>query len=262
MVFYISVPLSRFEESADIIEREQLLPEIRMTDVNFMMSLAEDSLDRLKRIIDEKSFSIFTHGPFFGLDAASLDRNISEYSLRCLIHGLEITKALGGEVMVIHTGYLPQFSRGGRRHWFRNWAERMPPVIEMASESGITLALENTWDDRPEVLLHLADLLPGDEVRFCLDTGHVNVFSRVPLGRWLKVIGEKVIALHLHDNDGISDDHLQPGKGTFNFGELFTYFRKSDTMPLLDLEVDIQIARMGREYLERILRGIGGSLEV
>jgi sugar phosphate isomerase/epimerase len=33
---------------------------------------------------------------------------------------------------------------------------------------------------------------------------------------WL-AIGDRIAALQLHDNDGLSDDHQVPGTGTFDF---------------------------------------------
>ncbi|HSG28856.1 MAG TPA: sugar phosphate isomerase/epimerase family protein, partial [Candidatus Krumholzibacterium sp.] len=219
MQFHLSIPLSGLEENLEFVHLNGFQPEIRMTKVNYMMGLKKSDLDRMRERIDGHGFRPFTHGPFFGLDVASLDSNISEYSIRAMVHGVDVTAALGGSLMVIHTGYLPQFSRGGKRHWMRNWAARMPFVLEAAGKAGVTLALENTWDDRPEVLLRLADLL-GGPVGFCIDTGHVNAFSKLSLDRWWNALEGRIVALHLHDNDGQSDDHLVPGTGTFDFERL------------------------------------------
>jgi sugar phosphate isomerase/epimerase len=253
MTFYLSVPLSRFDVMfADVCDAG-FNPEIRMTKAEYLARMTKEDFSGMREMFEERGLRTFTHGPFFGLDIASLDTCLSEYSADCLNIGLEATAALGGSVMVMHTGYMPQFSRGGRRHWMRNWAERMPVIVERAERLGVTLALENTWDDRPEIMLHLAGLLPGDSVRFCLDTGHVNAFSRLPVGRWWDMIGDRVVALHLHDNDGLSDDHLAPGEGTFDFLELAARLRALDTMPLLDLEVDLERGQRGREYLQSLL---------
>ncbi|MBN2071897.1 MAG: sugar phosphate isomerase/epimerase [Candidatus Krumholzibacteriota bacterium] len=256
MRFYLSVPLDKLEEKIDFVRKEGFLPEVRMTNVDHMMSISSETLSRIRKTLSSFSFTPLTHGPFFGVDVAGIDRNISEYSVRCLIHGLEITAAIGGGIMVMHTGYLPQFSTGGRRHWFRNWSERMPEVLEKAEELGVMIALENTWDDRPEILEHLAGLLPGDNVRFCLDTGHVNTFSHLPLKKWWDAIGDRVVVIHLHDNDGSSDDHLLPGNGTFDFSELAGYLKTLDDIPLLDLEVDLADAAKAKEYLAGIFSRI------
>jgi sugar phosphate isomerase/epimerase len=252
MEYHLSIPVSRIEEYVRFVGENGFQPDVRMTDVDYMMSMKPDDLKRIGEIFESRKFRPFTHGPFFGLDVAGIDRNISEYSIRAILHGLEITSVLGGNVMVMHTGYLPQFSMGGRRHWFRNWAERMPAVLERADRLGVTLALENTWDDRPEVLIHLADILPGDSMRFCIDTGHVNAFSRLHISRWWKALEGRIVALHLHDNDGISDDHLVPGLGTFDFSALAMLMKESKDRPILDLEVDIPNAVRAREGLEVI----------
>lgn len=257
MNFYISVPLSRFDGMLDDVVSAGFQPEIRMTRADYLAKMTPSNFAKMKDLLEKRSLRTFTHGPFFGLDIASLDICLSEYSADCLDIGLEATAALGGSVMVMHTGYMPQFSRGGRRYWLRNWAERMPRIVEHAEKLGVTLALENTWDDRPEIMLQLADMLPGDVVRFCLDTGHVNVFSHLSITRWWDMIGDRVVALHLHDNDGLSDDHLAPGEGTFDFETLAGKLSSLETMPLLDLEVDLPRGPRGREYLDGLftLRG-------
>jgi sugar phosphate isomerase/epimerase len=253
MRFFLSVPLSRFDDMLDDVVEAGFYPEIRMTKADYLAKTTMSKFAQMRELIEKRSLRTFTHGPFFGLDIASLDICLSEYSADCLNIGLEATAALGGSVMVMHTGYLPQFSRGGRRHWMKNWAERMPKIVEHAEKLGVTLALENTWDDRPEIMLHLADMLPGDTVRFCLDTGHVNAFSRLGITRWWDMIGDRVVAMHLHDNDGISDDHLAPGEGIFDFETLAGRLRGLETMPLLDIEVDLPRAPRGRDYLEDLL---------
>ena len=115
--FYLSIPFERHEEGIDFVARNGFQLEIRMTKVDHMMSLGREDLGRIREKIDGFGLSVFTHGPFFGLDVASLDRNISEYSARSIAHGLDVTRALGGRVMVIHTGYLPMFSRGSLSIW-------------------------------------------------------------------------------------------------------------------------------------------------
>lgn len=250
MVYYLSVPLQRLEEGLDFLVRGEFHAEVRMADVDHLMSLSDRSLRRLGELLADRSLEVLTHGPFFGLDIASLDRKVSDYTYNSLTRALEASAILGSRLMVVHTGFIPQFSRGGRRHWFSNWGTRMPRVLERARELGVEIVLENTWEDHPEVIRHLMDLLPAGEVGVCMDTGHINVFSHLPLARWWKVLGERVLALHLHDNDGLSDDHLRPGRGTFDFPLLVKYLKDRNPMPLMDLEIEMRDAREGRLYLE------------
>lgn len=253
MIYYVSVSLDSLEDSIDRIAREGFHPEIRMDNADRLMELSNGEVGRLKQLLSERAFTSFTHAPFFGLDIASLDTKVSAYTESALMRALEVTALLGGLVMVMHTGYLPYFSRAGRRLWFRNWGSRMPRIVEKAEQLGVAILLENTWEDRPEVLAHLIDLIPRMKVGICLDTGHLNVFSRLPLRNWWRLLGSRVEAFHIHDNDGISDDHLVPGEGTFDFGELAGLIRRLESPPLMDLEVPLERAAEGRRYIESLL---------
>lgn len=44
---------------------------------------------------------------------------------------------------------------------------------------------------------------------FCFDTGHANLLKKDPL-QFLQVLGSRVQALHIHENDGTYDMHLLP----------------------------------------------------
>ncbi len=255
MIFHVSIMLDELEARLDPAARARFYPEVRMNDVRRLMDIPNGDVDRMRGLIEARGLTTFTHGPFLGLDIASLNDHIAAYSAECLLRGLEVTAGLGGPVMVMHTNYSPFFSRAGLRVWLGNWSERMRPVVERAGELGVRVALENAWEERPEVLAHLVDLVPGGAAAVCLDTGHINAFSRRPVRRWWDVLGERVVALHLHDNDGLSDDHLPPGEGIFDFPALVALLRARPSLPLMTLEVDPARAERGREYIEGLFSG-------
>ncbi len=252
MQFHVSITLDTLEGRVDEALRGGFRPEVRMANVEHLRLLDAASLSRLRDLRDERGFRTFSHGPYLGLDIASLNGHIARYSAECLDRGIEATAALGGSVMVIHTNYSPFFSRAGLREWMRNWSERMLPVIETARSLGVSLALENVWERTPEELERLLDALPREAVFVCLDTGHLAAFSRLPVERWWRRLGDRVVALHLHDNDGLSDDHLPPGAGIFDFPALASLLAGAAEAPLMTLEVDIARARAGRAYLESL----------
>jgi sugar phosphate isomerase/epimerase len=249
MDFHVSVRLDRLEAELDDIIRAGFQPEVRMTDIDHLMSLPLQRLTRIAERIRSHSFTVFTHGPFLGLDIASLNGFLARHSRECLLRGLEVTYALGGTVMVMHTNYSPFYSRGGLHDWLDNWSERMPVVVEEARRLGITLAIENTWEESPHVLERLVELL-AKGVAVCLDVGHIATFSRLTVKRWWGVLGERTAALHLHDNDGLSDDHLAPGRGIVDFPALVGLVAVKNPLPLITLEVDLAEAIEGRRYLE------------
>ncbi len=249
MDFHVSVRLDRLEAELDDVIRAGFQPEVRMTDIDHLMALPLDHLTRIAERIRAHSFTVFTHGPFLGLDIASLNGFLARHSRECLLRGLEVTYALGGNVMVMHTNYSPFYSRAGLREWLDNWGERMPVVIDEARRLGITVAIENAWEEGPHVLERLIELLPKGAA-VCIDVGHLAAFSRIGVRRWWDVLGERTVALHLHDNDGVSDDHLAPGRGIVDFPAIVGLAAAKSPMPLLTLEVDLPDAIEGRRYLE------------
>lgn len=254
MEFHVSVMLEDFERSLAAVRRAGFFPEVRMTDVDRARSIDDREVARLRGLLGARG-ALLAHGPFLGIDAASLNGHIARYSVESLERGLEITAGLGGTAMVVHTNYSPFFSRAGLRAWTRNWSERMPPLLAKARGLGVRVAFENVWELAPEALARLLDELPRGEAFVCLDTGHLAAFSRLPVGRWWDVLGERVIALHLHDNDGLSDDHLPPGSGIFDFPALVSILRGLDELPLMTLEVDVAGAAEGRRRLEALFAG-------
>lgn len=86
------------------------------------------------------------------------------------------------------------------------------------------ISLENTaYVSSPEKMSSIAaefSNITGIECGITFDTGHANVN---PLGSsgFLKQLSWPVRHLHIHDNNGSRDEHLSPGRGNINFGELF-----------------------------------------
>jgi sugar phosphate isomerase/epimerase len=257
MIFHVSVMLDELEGRLDEVVRAGFHPEVRIRDAGHLLKLGDADVERMGREIARRGLTTFAHGPFLGLDLASLDDHLAEYSAACLARGLEVTAGLGGSAMVVHTNYSPRFSRSGLREWLGNWSLRMGPILEKARALGVKVALENVWEERPEVLGHLIDVLPGRAAMVCLDTGHLAAFSRLPAARWWDLLGDRVIALHLHDNDGLSDDHLPPGAGIFDFAALVARVRERAAPPLMTLEVELARADEGRRYLEDLFERRG-----
>lgn len=50
----------------------------------------------------------------------------------------------------------------------------------------------------------------------CFDTGHINLVHCQP-EYYIKTLGKRIKALHIHDNDMMGDNHLAPFTGKFDF---------------------------------------------
>ena len=95
-----------------------------------------------------------------------------------------------------------------------------------ATPLGVQLLLENLQNDvaTPEHLVEITRIGHFDSVGFCLDLGHAHLMETVPETRdapakdgvtqALEAWGKRLVELHVHDNAGLRDEHLWPGKGT------------------------------------------------
>ena len=80
----------------------------------------------------------------------------------------------------------------------------------------MNIAVENM--SRPEYLDCIFLNIRSERLGFCFDSGHCNLF--MPDVDLLSLYGEKLMALHLHDNDGADDWHSLPFSGNVNWTDI------------------------------------------
>jgi sugar phosphate isomerase/epimerase len=124
--------------------------------------------------------------------------------------------------------------------WLESSIKTWTELIALVENTKTVIALENVYEKDPHILRRLFEALSSDRICFCLDTGHFNVFSHTPLKIWLQELGKYLGQLHLHDNHGLTDEHLPVGNGKFPFDELFQSLKKNKIHPIITLEAHAQ----------------------
>lgn len=164
--------------------------------------------------------------------------------------------------------------------WDRN-VERYLYLAKTAKEYGVTICIENmnTHDgpinyvaltnqpDRAARLVDTLNDLAGAKVfGFCLDIGHAVLGSQDPQD-FLETLGDRLTCLHVHDNDGVGDQHLAPGMGGIDWNhviaglkhihydktlcfETFRMHHKLDALGALP-EALKTLAKIGREFARK-----------
>jgi len=94
--------------------------------------------------------------------------------------------------------------------------------VKRSSQAGVEIAVEylptnkericNTSNDCNE-LLSLVDGEPG----ICMDSNHANLGE--PLAQAVTGLAERIVTLHISDNDGVEERHVAPGEGTIDWAE-------------------------------------------
>ena len=86
--------------------------------------------------------------------------------------------------------------------------ENMKRIADACAQAGVRLAVENLGKTCfvREVIRDLAD---NEYVGLCFDSGHNNVVAENDFSL-LTEFADRIFALHIHDNDGKTDQHILP----------------------------------------------------
>lgn len=210
-------------------------PEIGI-DAAALDSVSDKEFRSIAEILKINDRKITLHGPFMDLVPGGLDNMLLKATRKRLERFFEILPVFDPVNVVCHTGYDPCYYRKHWKEWLTNSVATWKSHVNRAERFGFNLLLENVYETGPEVHCALFNAIPSDAFGFCLDVGHQHVFGKSPLKEWVETLGEKIMELHLHDNNGEEDTHLAVGKGNADFAGLFQIINEKGLSPTITLE--------------------------
>lgn len=91
-------------------------------------------------------------------------------------------------------------------------------IHTFARPLGIKVLLENLQNEvtTPEHLLEIVQIGHFDDIGVTLDVGHANL-SDSGLDHAVELLRSRIGELHVHDNNGLRDEHLWPGSGSIDW---------------------------------------------
>jgi len=250
----VNIPFTMLYESyLDRFLENKLNPEIGIDAIaldNFSLS----DFEAIAKQFHERDLRITLHAPFMDLSPGSMDPKIWDVTRNRFEQMLQLVPVFKPVTVVCHSGY------DERRYWHIRelWIEKSLALWSWLGraicDEGSVLVLENVYENHPDDMRVFFKTLVAQGVGFCLDTGHQEVFSQVPLKTWIKHLGPFIGQLHLHDNHGTQDEHLAMGQGVINFRMLFEYLAAiRQEPPVITLEPHTEEAFLpSLEYLEKI----------
>jgi sugar phosphate isomerase/epimerase len=164
------------------------------------------------------------------MSIASVDPELRARAVRESEQALYIARRIPIAVLVVHVGIprmQPRDADVGAQD-VRAAARRSVEELQRAAAPlGVRLAVEVIPNElsRAGSLVHfIEEDLDGLGVGICLDFGHAHIDGDVVDA--VETVSEHVIATHLHDNGGRSDDHLMPMDGTIDWAGALTAVQK------------------------------------
>ena len=112
-------------------------------------------------------------------------------------------------------------------------------LLPLMEQLNARIALENMWSDDFVILKELLALYPAERIGICYDSGHGNGRGCSGL-ELLDRSKDRLMALHLNDNDGNDDLHQPPFMDTVNWDRVATLLRASAYRRELSFELSIR----------------------
>lgn len=174
------------------------------------------------------------HGPFSELFPCAIDPKIRAVAAERYRQTIQIAQEYGITKIVLHGGYNPRIYYPV---WYIEqsilfWKDFLKEIPE-----GMVICLENVFEEEPGMLAQIIRGVGDPKIRMCLDVGHVNAYSKIPIQDWLKETGDLIAHLHIHNNDGSQDTHSQLNEGSIPMRELLTEIQKHCPDATITLEL-------------------------
>jgi sugar phosphate isomerase/epimerase len=149
---------------------------------------------------------------------------------------IQMAAQLGADVVIIH---VPSDAEAEvQKKLIEPVRRSLDELLPFARNHGVRIAVENMETDDFGMLTTLLEAYDENVLGLCYDSGHGNIDGR-GLDN-LEKVKSRLIALHLHDNDGVSDQHKIPFTGTVDWERLARLIAESPYEKCLNLEVVIQ----------------------
>lgn len=143
--------------------------------------------------------------------------------VKTMIQDVKLAKKYGFTCVVVHLK--GKYSSLG--------FERLKRVLKVCEKCDINLALENLSTNK-DILQKVFKNIKHKNLKFCYDAGHHNIWMKdIDL---LEEYGDKLVALHLHSNDGSYDNHTLKKYGNVNWDKVAQKLAK---LPEVSLDYEL-----------------------
>jgi len=199
--------------------------------ISWMNNTWGESQEKIYNIIKSHGLEIvFAHVGYRGVyDFNKIweDDKEGDEIAKTLINDLKILKEHNINIAVIHTYHRKDIKvlEIGLKRWKK--------VVKEAEKLGIIVAIENLR--HLNIIEYLIDNIKSENLRICYDAGHDHCNTNDSFN--FEKYGNKIIATHIHDNDGERDSHFIPLHGDINWDKIMKNLKNSNKNLTLSAEV-------------------------
>jgi sugar phosphate isomerase/epimerase len=184
-----------------------------------------------------------------------------------------LTKELGMDYFSFHAGFCVNYKQGiheyddrlGHDEAMDVFIDELKDIVSFASDHGVHLGVENhvcIWENTDNLLLfektdfqQLFEAISSKYLHLHLDLGHLKVTANeqgFDREEFLSVLGDKVMAMHVHDNTGVKVDCHAPFTTDFWFKKQHFQYLTNIKYVILETKTygDMDLIRQMLSYLQ------------
>ena len=219
--------------------------------------------EKVRRILDNAGMICNqAHAPF---DIQYKDPfDMSNIRFQKIARAMEAASIMGAEHIVVHAIHVP-FGEDVMDYNVSFYKSLEP----YCKKFGIKIAIENLfWRDEkskccrgrmhtPELLYEILDRLNSKWFVLCIDVGHAALVGIEPDEMIRRLDNKVLMALHIHDNNYVTDQHLLPFHGSLDWNKIMAALKDIHYKGDLTLEVFRQLDKYETEFLSEAIAFAG-----
>ena len=193
----------------------------------------------LKEVAKANNLDLVVHAPWAGINIAVPNTVLRRVILKRLQKSIVYAAQLGCCLWLFHPG-----SKTGLSHIYpgKDWQLNLDSVrtlLRVARREGVEIAIENNPEPYPNLMKTVGDFHRfyeelDDNIGMVLDVAHANLNRQIQ--DFMKQFSEKIVHMHVSDNDGVNDLHLGIGYGSIDWENVARLVKEAEYGNLIILE--------------------------
>jgi sugar phosphate isomerase/epimerase len=231
---------------------------------NFLPTFNARRINKIKKLRDKYRLRYGVHSASY-VNSAELEPTVQKGVEKYLSGYVELARKLEAEYVVLHFGY--HFSLF-MDEVFETLIRTFRPLVELAEKYNIPIGIENMNKVHEECeiaylgvtieeLSRVFDAIPSEHFGLTLDVAHSSL---LPGGTesFVKAFPDRIVSVHISDNDLVLDRHLAVGEGKIDFRQALQSLKGVGFEGVLNIELKKNEDRLiSKQRLEPILRDLG-----
>ena len=165
---------------------------------------------------------------------------------------ISMTARLSSDVIVMHIPSEPE-DAGGKNAFWTQVLKSLDAIEPYARDHGVRIAIENLGPGSFKTIERILSQYSPDYIGLCYDSGHGNLDICSDGLDQLERLKERLISMHLNDNDGTGDQHNPIFSGTVEWARLAWIIAESPYAKCINMEITIHHSGIESEsaFLEK-----------